>query len=416
MIKYIKGGLRFIRGLGYVIFYILAGLAKRKSNVWAFGNQKNSYGGNSKAFFEYINEFHPETNAVWITGSKRTQKLIESEGYKVYLRYSLEGIKNTLRSKVIFFNVNFSDVSTLFSGFNSLKINLWHGNGIKKVGHSDKGFSSPIFLYRNVLEYVFKFISYLDCYIRPDYLISTTEHLSKFYVEAFQISINKCLNFGTPRTDIFFKSKDEILNIKNSAPYKYFNQYIDRQKKFSKIFIYMPTWREDGKDFFETVKIDFYRLNKTLKENNALLILKLHPYSNCNLLNMEDLLNIELYDNKIDLYPYLPFTDVLITDYSSIYYDYLLLKKQTILYLPDVESYTSNSRSFIYDFEESTTGPKSYSFEQLILLIKELITEDKQSYCNKYKIKENKLIDNFWGNYNGDASKELFDFISKRIK
>jgi CDP-glycerol glycerophosphotransferase (TagB/SpsB family) len=301
------------------------------------------------------------------------------------------------------------------AGFNSIKINLWHGLGLKKVGHSiDSGVSNYMYSYRNFIEYGFKYLSYFDCYIRPDYLISTTLHQSEPYTKAFRIPLDKCLNFGTPRTDIFFKSNDEILSIQDLKSDKYFVQYIQKQKKYEKVLIYMPTWREDGRDFFKTIKIDFYRLDILLAKNNSLLILKLHPYTKIDSLNIDDLSNIEFYDNKIDLYPYLPFTDVLITDYSSIYYDYLLLRKQTILYLPDLEGYISNSRSFVYDFEESTAGPKSYNFEQLIDLIAALSVENKENYYKKYGIKEKNIIDLFWGDYNGDASKKLFDFISKQ--
>ena len=71
----------------------------------------------------------------------------------------------------------------------------------------------------------------------------------------------------------------------------------------------------------------------------------------------------------MDIYPVLPYTDVLITDYSSVMYDYILMeKKDVILYLFDKEEYV-NERPFIWSFEDMTYGHRASSFETLLELV-----------------------------------------------
>lgn len=96
---------------------------------------------------------------------------------------------------------------------------------------------------------------------------------------------------------------------------------------------------------------DLARVNEVLKKEKALLILKLHESVSYNTFE-SDLENVVYMNPNMDLYPVLPFTDVLITDYSSIYYDYLLMeKKGVIIYDFDYESYIEKEFPFYVDFK-----------------------------------------------------------------
>jgi CDP-glycerol glycerophosphotransferase (TagB/SpsB family) len=176
----------------------------------------------------------------------------------------------------------------------------------------------------------------------------------------------------------------------------------------------MPTWRDAGYDIISSAGLNFKKIDYKLKKNNSLLILKFHINTKHNSLNnIKDLSNIIIYDDNIDLYSFLPFTDILITDYSSIYYDYLLLNKQTILYVFDIDRYISNSREFNYDFSKYTGCHKAYNFIEFIEIL-EIILSDKKKPDNKFcQEKTKNLISTFWGSYKGDASKKLFNFITK---
>jgi CDP-glycerol glycerophosphotransferase (TagB/SpsB family) len=110
--------------------------------------------------------------------------------------------------------------------------------------------------------------------------------------------------------------------------------------------------------------------------------------------------HIRLMDNSIDIYPILPYTDVLITDYSSILYDYLLLEdKRVILYLYDYEDYVKD-RDFNYPFLENVAGDITHTFGDLLEAVKQ-----KKYDRNNYTIIRKK----FWGDYKGNATIQIID-------
>jgi CDP-glycerol glycerophosphotransferase (TagB/SpsB family) len=103
----------------------------------------------------------------------------------------------------------------------------------------------------------------------------------------------------------------------------------------------------------------------------------------------------------MDIYSILPFTTTLITDYSSIYYDYLLMEDKQILLFPfDYEEYIANSKSLAFDFDEYTPGIRAYNFEELIYIMENNLNLDIPSKDNILKL--------FWGdNYLEKSDSEI---------
>lgn len=150
----------------------------------------------------------------------------------------------------------------------------------------------------------------------------------------------------------------------------------------------MPTWRDSQLEVF-TQNMDLERMSNVLRSQNAILLLKPHPMTIVNNIFQSD--NIILVDKTMDIYTVLPFTDVLITDYSSILYDYILMPdKQVILYLYDYSEYV-DCRDFYYPFEENVVGKKVTTFEDLLAVI------DKQNYIMNESERQC-ILDKFWGN------------------
>ena len=129
---------------------------------------------------------------------------------------------------------------------------------------------------------------------------------------------SKIKAYGYPRCDLFFLDKNGLDKHIQKYESKLVN-IITELKGFEKTYIYMPTWRDY--DFFEESKFNFIKLNSTLQELNSCFLLKLHPATKINLSEKAKLRNIKLFDNDIDIYPLLPYTDCLITDYSSVSFD-----------------------------------------------------------------------------------------------
>ena len=203
----------------------------------------------------------------------------------------------------------------------------------------------------------------------------------------------------------------KVLDTKKEEKDNNFINYIEKIRKYNNVFIYMPTWRDTDEDFITESKIDFNELNNLFKRNNSILILKFHPNTKLQF-NKKEFSNIVLYEKNIDLYSFLPFTNVLITDYSSIYYDYLLLKKEAVLFLFDIERYISDNRAFNYDFEKYTGCHKAYNYKQLLKITDNLLKTDNGLNTSDCKKKSEELMSIFWGTYKGNACEKLYKIVN----
>lgn len=159
----------------------------------------------------------------------------------------------------------------------------------------------------------------------------------------------------------------------------------------------MPTFRDANPNFINDAIPDFNKLDEICKKNNVLFLLKLHLATNITF-DITKWDNILLVPNHFDVYPLLPFTTTLLTDYSSVFLDYQLLKKNIVFYPYDLEEYLSNSREMYFEYDELTVGFKVYSFSELInLLESEFFLEEHVSNevlrLNEYK--ESEIIVNF---------------------
>ena len=177
------------------------------------------------------------------------------------------------------------------------------------------------------------------------------------------------------------------------------------RKRYDKIFIYMPTWRDSQRDLF-TQNFDLAKIDDVMRAQNALMLLKPHVNTVIDAGALQRFKNILFIDSHVDVYPILPYTNVLITDYSSILYDYILMKdKDVILYLYDYEEYVKE-RDFFAPFDENVVGKKIYDFEALCSCIEQ---ED-------YKINEEertRIIEKFWGeSMNSSPCEEIVKKIS----
>jgi CDP-glycerol glycerophosphotransferase (TagB/SpsB family) len=164
---------------------------------------------------------------------------------------------------------------------------------------------------------------------------------------------------------LFKLSKAELLDFIGEYESQTTMNLAKKIQLYRYVYIYMPTFRDSGDDFLSNCGFNFNIINSVLKDSNRLLILKMHPDSK--LASQEEYSNVLIIDKDVDIYPILPLTHCLITDYSSIYYDYILMKdKQVILFIPDLDNYLRNSRDLAFPFEDYTKGIVANSFDDLV--------------------------------------------------
>ncbi len=376
--------------------YWLSYIIPKDEKLWIFGSWFGErYADNSKYLFEYVNKYHPEIKAVWLTSNKKVYKYLKSKGYKVFFKNSLAGFWFSLRAKVAI--VCQSKKSDLYPFINDKKtfiVQLWHGIPLKKIGYDD-----TIFSYKNKSKIRKYLINLFFPFLKEKYslFIATSMETKKLFSKAFKLDISKVKITGYPRNDVLFSKKGI-------------------SKKSYKKIIYLPTFRKNiGSkiDLFKPYGFNTKKIDKFLEKLKAKLFIKLHPVNNPDKDILEELRkckNIIFLNNDIDLYEILGNFDILITDYSSVYFDYLLLDKPIIFAPFDIEEYTKKDREFYYEYDEVTPGPKAKSWDEVLIYIMEAIKNPE-----KYK-EEREKIRNIFHKYKDERSSErVFKEIVKLL-
>jgi CDP-glycerol glycerophosphotransferase (TagB/SpsB family) len=380
--------------LGYQI-YFLSFLFPRNKNKWVIGSHIG-FAGNSKYFFIYTITEENKKMCYWIASSRKEAQIVRNLGLPSYYKWSVVGLYHLLTAKIYIFSSHLTDINFFTSG-NAKRINFWHGVGIKKIefelsiGSGKKVYDEKNLISRIYLPQIFK---------KPHFFLVTSSLMKEHFKQCFKITDKECFECGYPRNDIFYWNKKKLKTFIKNYEIKYIQLLVDQLENYNQSYMYMPTWRENRRDFIDSSKFDFVALNSVLKEKNELFLLKLHPTTNLNI--KEKISNILIIDKNIDIYPILPFTNILITDYSSIYYDYLLLKDKNIILFPfDYNDYILNNRELAFDYNQYTHGNIAYTFHDLLSIIK----NNDKNISNKER---NNLMNLFWSYSHTNSSKLIF--------
>lgn len=370
---------------GYPL-YAISFLMPRNRKKWVVGSHIG-FAGNSKYFFIDMADNHKkDTKCLWIASSRKECRHLRDLLLPCHYKWSPKGMYHCLTAGTYLFSYQLTDVNFWTSG-NVRRVNLWHGVGIKNIEFkTKKGSGKTICDEKNLiariyLPYQFK---------RPHWFLSTSPLMTTHFMECFRIGRERCMEYLYPRCALFFWDKDRLKQFIGSYEPDESRQLVARLEAADKVYLYMPTWRSKRTNFVEEAGFDFAALNDALTERNSLFLLKLHPEEVFGLDDVKDFSNIIIVDKNVDIYPILPFTSVLITDYSSIYYDYILMKEKDVLLFPfDYQEYITEDRDLAFDFDEYTPGKRVYSFKDLLDCI---VRDDSLDFPER-----DWVVEQFWG-------------------
>lgn len=260
---------------------------------------------------------------------------------KSYFLYNLIALYHLATAKYWFADSGF--LSFLPKRKEQKNVMLWHGAGAFKIF----GFT----------ELKSKGIKYdKNKYKSIDLLTVSSDKIKKQYQDAFNIDINKIKNLGMPRADIFFH--DEL---KNKIKENFLKKHCNLKNK--KIILYAPTYRNGFKDKFQ-LKLDLKLMKQKLEPLGYVLLLRLHPGLKEDEINIDNKFsyNFNKYPLVSDL---LIISDILISDYSSIIFEFSIMKKPMLFYSYDVEEYIK-SRGFYYNYYDFIPNKICYTTEEVV--------------------------------------------------
>lgn len=383
MINKITDRLKYWGQLLLLPVYWLSFLVPRNKKIWLFGSTfGRRFADNPRYLYLYVSQHKEELKLrpIWISHNENVVRMLNNEGYEAYMYHSLKGIWFALRGKVYLFDNYSKDINFWQSG-GAMKVNLWHGIPLKKIQYDnvfDK-FRHP----RNVWERLKNFPRNISDEKPSHYVLTTSENLIEIFSSAFRTE--KVLVAGYPRNAVLIS--DEIKNvysIEEKADRKKIFDFLNNKKdgKNKKMIFYMPTFRQSENLFFNNFDKDDFQV--FLKKNNILFCVKVHPKSKLSK-EFESIKseNIMVINKDADPYVFLKLSDVLITDYSSVYFDYLLLDRPIIFFDYDLREYLNDSREMYFDYYDFTPGEKVENYQSLKNGILSAIRNDKK-YQNQY--------------------------------
>jgi CDP-glycerol glycerophosphotransferase len=386
----------------FLLTKLLTKLIPRSNNLVIFGAGKGKlFSDNTKyLYLQAIKD--PDIKAVWITKNKKLYEKLKAQNYCCELANSFKGKITQLRAKVAVCSYGaYSDFRGRLLG-GAIVVNLWHGVGLKKViyAHSKSPKYKRYYHPNRLRRYINRTIIELTRFKRY-YLVSTSPKVSSYYPETFLVKPENVIEMGQARNDIFY---DQSLVDKHSLP-TFFHQG-------KRIITYMPTHRLDGKKKMQIDSIlDLEALNNFCKANNCLFLIKTHFYAEkLRLEDYESIINFGGAD--IDPQVLLKYTDVLITDYSSCYTDFLLLDRPVLFYCYDYDWYITSDRELYHDYDEVTPGPRCKTFEELLFHLEEIAKG-----LDKYKQERKRVLDIFYSPENrGPVAAKQWLFIKSCLK
>lgn len=383
--------------------YWLSFIVPRNKKLWVVGSTfGNRYADNGRYFYLYMCQHrNKDVRTVWITRKKEIAAFLQSNGYEAYYVRSLKGIWCCLRAKVYVYDNYTKDICYWTSG-GAVHINLWHGSGNKKTNYDNK------FDYlrhpRNRKEKWSNYLISMTNEKPQDYVIATSPMMQEIFMSAFRLEKEHVLINGYPRNDM--TTGTMIHNINTQKEQNVLEQMQKHKEAGKRILVYMPTFRASETMFFDVMDLDGF--NEFLQKQNLVFYTKMHPKSKVKVLFEKiSYSNIVNVDADVDPYTFLREVDLLVTDYSSIYSDYLLLDRPSVLFPYDFEEYSKDTRECYFTYEEYMPEIKAYTMQELMDAIVKVLESDEGAVGRK------QLRDKIFETEDGRSCERLYHRIQE---
>ncbi|WP_424475203.1 bifunctional glycosyltransferase/CDP-glycerol:glycerophosphate glycerophosphotransferase [Oceanobacillus kimchii] len=369
----------------FIYEYVFLKLKMKEDIVFLESFLGKSYSDNPKHIYEYMINNNMNYKYVW---SVREKKDIPGNPMQVE-RFSLRYFYYLAKAKYWVSNARLPKYLTKREG--NVYLQTWHGTPLKTLVFDIKEIHSADPKHKE---------SFYDESRKWDYLNSPNQYSSDIFRSAFKYD-KEMLEFGYPRNDILYTKNNEkdinMLKDKIGIP------------KGKEVILYAPTWRDD--EFFSrgnykfSLHLDLKKMQEKFGDTH-ILMLRTH-YHIANSIDVSEfegfVYDRSKYDDIAELYLV---SDMLITDYSSVFFDYAHLKRPILFYTYDLEKYRDDLRGFYFDMEKEVPGPLLRTTDEVINSV-ENIDDINTKYSHTYQ----KFYDKFCQWDDGRASEKTVNTV-----
>ncbi|PFK38385.1 CDP-glycerol--glycerophosphate glycerophosphotransferase [Bacillus cereus] len=383
---------RIVKKLCKVVFLFCSHLPAKKKLIVFESYSGKQYSCNPRAMYEYMLQNNLDFQMIWSVNKNHTEQF--DKGNIPYVkRFSLRWF--ILLARAQYWVTNSRMPIWLPKPKHTTYVQTWHGTPLKKLAGDMKEVHMP----GTTTE------KYKDNFHREaqnwDYLLSPNEYSTEIFKRAFQFQ-KDVVEAGYPRNDFLYVNNNpkaiDALKKQNGLP-------IDK-----KIILYAPTWRDDqfySKGRYKLdLQLDLQLLQKRLG-SDYIILLRMH-YLVAEQFDLEPYKGF-VYDfsKHVDINELYLLSDLLITDYSSVFFDYANLKRPIIFYTYDIDSYRDKLRGFYFDLETEAPGPVVMNTEEVLEEILKFEMVGLGAFAEKY----NTFYNNYCYLEDGFASKRVVEKI-----
>jgi len=332
--------------------------------------------------------------------------VIMRAGLIAYYRWSFKGMWKTVRAKFVFYDCSPNSVNRYLA--NGIVFQMWHGIPMKKIGWDMKGnregkaykklTSKGIkrLFYKMVMPYLFR---------KENWIVVTSKTFRDIMSSAFDIDKEKIIITGHPRND----DRDYGMGATIETDTKTFVDVYMQRKEGKKIIMYMPTFRDREEKKLKDIFV-LGALDNHLEKMNAIMVMKLHLASKA-YSEIKKYKNIYVCDNSSDAQPFLKLVDLLITDYSGVYFDFLLLDRPVIFYAYDITKYI-RERGLYFDYKDICAGYISHNFYNLLEVMEKVLFDKIDDYIEARK----NVLDICFSEPDSNSSIRLVNWVFNKYK
>ncbi|HCX63924.1 MAG TPA: CDP-glycerol glycerophosphotransferase family protein, partial [Eubacteriaceae bacterium] len=358
----------------------------RKAIFESYGGRQ--YSCHPRAIYEYIQEHHPDMDCVWSVEPSEASTF-KKMGIPYVKRFSPAWFFAMAKSKYWITNTRFP--LWVEKPADTVYLQTWHGTPLKKLGMDIEEVFMP-----GTTTFQYKRNFYRESR-NWDYLISPNRFSTNVFSRAYGLDREKIIESGSPRNDFLVNNKNNQTILEK----------IKRKRNLptdKKIILYAPTWRDD--EYFSKAKyrynaaLDLNKLKNALKDE-YIVLLRMHYLvaDNVDLTGVEDFAYNVSDGDITELYL---ISDLLITDYSSVYFDYAVLNRPMVFFMYDIDDYRDRLRGFYFDVTKHVPGPIVKDNDRLIEAIQNKDADNE---------KQKRFYQNFCALEDGNATKRVVEQI-----
>ncbi len=325
---------------------------------------------------------------IWVVDHPDTLVFYQ-EKFKVFqnvsfvIKESNEYLKALTESKFLINNATFPAYFTKKP--EQVYINTWHGTPLKHMGFDVKNNLKGS---QNTMKN----------FLASDYMISPNAHTTNIFKHAFKLDglySGEILEIGYPRIDL-------TINTTANEAREYLAEHLNLKK--NPIILYCPTWRGKNVNDPENSLLNIFEEIKLLNQKLPHQVLvKVHPFVYSKAKEMPEL-KPYLVPDFLDTNQLMPAVDLMITDYSSIFFDFLVTDKPIVFYVPDLDKY-QNERGVYIDLC-ALPGPVADNIQDVITLVSNESYKDADVQEKYAKFKHN-----FVNYENGSVTERLIESV-----